>query len=844
MERLCMLLKKSLSIILCFILVFSSTFVITAVAENEENIIPVTIQSGTDYTFNGNAWKPQAYVTLSPIKPTANSKYISFDFKCSDISTVIDNFTAGSKSSIDGTGFTYNYTKDLGIYFDGTDGVSVVGVIQWDLLQAFKDNEQALSNGETVRFKFDIANEFSSTSMVSGINIMVAHSSKAANIAGINFSISNMMFETSGSSADEEEIPSGPLTGNELITKNGDKYTFSGNAWGPQLNVPVKEAAITDNKYVYLYMDIECSNIDAVISNVSISSAMGATNGAWTDGSADPLKIWFEGQSVARIGVNVNSFKSALISSRDILARGDKATLIFKLTNADLFTEESKITSINFMPTHGDRVAAIAGVEWNVSNIHFETEYVGSIKDAMPNVTVGKDETEIYITWSTSAEPKGKVKLTENGNTTVIDAYEYAPSATQANKYNNRVKITGLKPNTEYTYCVGNDDEWSDNFTFKTSDFDNNFNFVHISDVQFRSDLPSLIDNFNKTLDAINTNFPETNFILNTGDVVENDDSALEYISYLSAIREYITAVLPGNHDASEYNSLFNEYFTIPENKEFYSGIGPNAYDYWYGYNNVLFISINTNISDVDYHKNFVKSVVEAEGDKYDWKIVTSHHSLFSASYHSQEANVISLRENLAPLFSEVGIDVVLSGHDHCYDRSYIMNGTEPVVSDADSVRDADGVLYISGTTATATKYNDAVSGSEKYSAKTVSNTYGFINCEVTEESLAFTFYGSEDMSELDKFTLYKTPVSKDDKEELEDKEENDKENIPESDNKEENGNNNDNNAVIPDTDNTLDSNLPQTGENISLLIYMSFIFVCGLSVACVISLKKKQNSK
>lgn len=58
------------------------------------------------------------------------------------------------------------------------------------------------------------------------------------------------------------------------------------------------------------------------------------------------------------------------------------------------------------------------------------------------------------------------------------------------------------------------------------------------------------------------------------------------------------------------------------------------------------------------------------------------------------------------PVFDELGIDVVLMGHDHVYVRSYIMDGLTPVTA-ADNyeyengssnaptaVTDPEGVLY------------------------------------------------------------------------------------------------------------------------------------------------------
>jgi 3',5'-cyclic AMP phosphodiesterase CpdA len=50
-----------------------------------------------------------------------------------------------------------------------------------------------------------------------------------------------------------------------------------------------------------------------------------------------------------------------------------------------------------------------------------------------------------------------------------------------------------------------------------------------------------------------------------------------------------------------------------------------------------------------------------------DWKIAYFHHPLYSsAARHGSETD---LRAVLEPLFVQYGVNVVLSGHDHTYER-------------------------------------------------------------------------------------------------------------------------------------------------------------------------------
>ena len=54
------------------------------------------------------------------------------------------------------------------------------------------------------------------------------------------------------------------------------------------------------------------------------------------------------------------------------------------------------------------------------------------------------------------------------------------------------------------------------------------------------------------------------------------------------------------------------------------------------------------------------------------WKIVAIHHSPYSAGY---QGSSMSVREDFVPLFERYGVQLVLSGHDHDYQRSKPING-------------------------------------------------------------------------------------------------------------------------------------------------------------------------
>src|SRR4029453_5706499 len=50
-----------------------------------------------------------------------------------------------------------------------------------------------------------------------------------------------------------------------------------------------------------------------------------------------------------------------------------------------------------------------------------------------------------------------------------------------------------------------------------------------------------------------------------------------------------------------------------------------------------------------------------------DWKIAFFHHPLYSSG--GRHGSDLQLREQLEPLFLKYGVDIVLAGHEHFYER-------------------------------------------------------------------------------------------------------------------------------------------------------------------------------
>ncbi len=62
------------------------------------------------------------------------------------------------------------------------------------------------------------------------------------------------------------------------------------------------------------------------------------------------------------------------------------------------------------------------------------------------------------------------------------------------------------------------------------------------------------------------------------------------------------------------------------------------------------------------------------------WTVVALHHPPYSAGWHGSD---LTVRAAFAPLFRRFGVDLVLAGHEHDYQRSRPLGGTTYVISGA-----------------------------------------------------------------------------------------------------------------------------------------------------------------
>jgi len=157
---------------------------------------------------------------------------------------------------------------------------------------------------------------------------------------------------------------------------------------------------------------------------------------------------------------------------------------------------------------------------------------------------------------------------------------------------------------------------------------------------------------------ATHTTFP-FEFVLTAGDNIYGTERPQDFVNKFetpykplldAGVKFYATL---GNHDAQEqrYYKLFNM-----NGKLYYSFKAPKQ--------DVRFFMLNSSYMDPDQVK-WLES--ELQGSMELWKIVVFHHPLYSSG--ATHGSSLSLRATLEPLFVKYHVSVVLTGHDHIYER-------------------------------------------------------------------------------------------------------------------------------------------------------------------------------
>ena len=146
----------------------------------------------------------------------------------------------------------------------------------------------------------------------------------------------------------------------------------------------------------------------------------------------------------------------------------------------------------------------------------------------------------------------------------------------------------------------------------------------------------------------------------------------------------------PGNHEylatatgQKDRQIPYYDIFALPTLGEL-GGVASKTEAYYsYNYGNVHLISLDSFGLDEGYRlsdsrsKQYQWLLEDLKANTLPWVIVYFHHPPFSSLSHISDAEpeLLDIRRALVPIFDQFQVDLVLNGHSHVYERSFLMKG-------------------------------------------------------------------------------------------------------------------------------------------------------------------------
>ncbi len=282
------------------------------------------------------------------------------------------------------------------------------------------------------------------------------------------------------------------------------------------------------------------------------------------------------------------------------------------------------------------------------------------------------------VVWYTDAATPGVLRY---GTT----PGQWLGSINVASRTLHTAEATGLTPNTKYFYEVSDGTTTlatGPDYYFVTHPLAGSrvpFSFIAAGDLgdgeQTQMDVAA----------RMMAERPKHKFALFLGDITYNNGTRSEYLTnyfpiYKDLIRHFCVWPTLGNHDVSSRRAdAYFEFFHTPANnpdriKNYYS----------FDYANAHIVSLDDEIMDTG--ANLIKQLDWAKQDLaaaksrgQRWLIVMFHKPPYTMGTHTDDEFT---QGTFVPLLEAAGVDLVLCGHSHVAERSFLLNNHKVVNND------------------------------------------------------------------------------------------------------------------------------------------------------------------
>lgn len=413
--------------------------------------------------------------------------------------------------------------------------------------------------------------------------------------------------------------------------------------------------------------------------------AIGIPNPFNSDGLGNPLPGYIDmlscgGEDVTRV---IDGYEKRFLHLMN------KDTAVHRKDFADTNDNSLDVEAIDYrnadVAIYGPR--CVKDGQWN---IYYNKIKLDPDRPNMINICFGEDaNTTRTFTWQSIPTTKGYLMYKKKGDEQFISV----PTTKRPVQHHDTdgtihsVIIKNLTPGT-YVYKAGEEGKWSEEYEFVVKDFNDNtpFTFLHVTDQQGWNEYE--YKTWEVAMRAINE-FETYDFIINTGDISQNANRAFEWRYYYEFAKQSLSTKVHmltcGNNDLiDKKDSTAFTYYSTFENS-------PYTSVHSYNVGMVHFICLNSN---------------ELITEQIEWlkQDMTNNDKRCTIVYmHVSPYTIVRTAkvQPFAPVFEELGVDLVICGHNHTYSRSHPMY--------QEQIDEQNGVYYVMSQ---ATGYK--LSGKEK----------------------------------------------------------------------------------------------------------------------------------
>lgn len=321
--------------------------------------------------------------------------------------------------------------------------------------------------------------------------------------------------------------------------------------------------------------------------------------------------------------------------------------------------------------------------------------------------------TSVVVRWRTDVATNSQVRYG-----TSVDRLDGVVTDTTATR-EHEVALAGLRPDTTYFYSIGSTTQTlgqGPDFFFVTAPIEGKPTRLWVLGDSGTQNL-----NQRAVRDAYYTftGTRHTDLWLMLGDNAYPTGTDAQYQAavfnmYPTMLRKSVLWPTIGNHDtAFSYDPPptlpYFQMFTLPTNGQA-GGVASGTEKYYsYDYGNIHLICLDSMGSDRSSNGPMCRWLeADLMSNTRQWIFAYWHHPPYTKGSHNSDAEfeLIEMRQHVLPILEAFGVDLVMCGHSHSYERSFLLFGhygfsptldRETMIRDSGSGRVSDTGPYVKG---------------------------------------------------------------------------------------------------------------------------------------------------